>query len=481
MNCTPVGPGSTGIEFGAGVCSIDWLPVNVILRLPKWPETPPHMNLSSSEMRRPVGPGDPVALGIDPETLALLQGLQGDYGNVVSMTVDNDRPAVFINDAAEIRQLLVRHHAKYRKGPGFERVKMLLGNGVIVSDGATWRRARTMIQPGFTRQNVHRLIGLMVDCCEKRVGTWEAVARRAGQINITQEMSDFALELIMRAIFGPDFERRILQDGDNPFSFLSRESARDLRVVMKIRELRQLLLSIIEQRRSDGDTENLDFLSIYLSATDKSGNHFSDPELLDELMTLIVAGYETSACTLNWTWYLLACNPLAEQRLLDEAKHWIPDAAAVDVRTVTGMTFTQQLLEESLRLYPPVWLFTRRAEQDDSLLNFDLEAGTDIYLSPYILHRTAEYWPDPATFDPDRFGPESPYKKGDRPYIPFSLGPRRCLGEYFSFLEMKVHLGLLVQRFRMTLVTDEFPALDLGINLRSQNDILLRPELRENP
>jgi cytochrome P450 len=106
-------------------------------------------------------------------------------------------------------------------------------------------------------------------------------------------------------------------------------------------------------------------------------------------------------------------------------------------------------------------------------------SATDIYLSPYILHRTSQYWPDPERFDPDRFGPDSPHKKGERPYFPFSLGPRRCLGEYFSFLEMKVHLGLLIQRFRMKLVSDEQPELDLGINLRSKNSIILRPYLRD--
>ena len=439
------------------------------------------MNLPISEIRRPPGPDGPVALGIDAETLALLQKLQANYGNVVMMTKANGRDAVFINDAAAVRQLLVRHHGKYRKGPGFERVKMLLGNGLIVSDGATWRRSRTMIQPAFSRQNVHRLIGLIVSCCEKRVAAWEGIARGNGQINITQEMSDFALELIMRAIFGLDFERKIMQDGDNPFSFLSRDSTRDLRVVMKIRQLRQLLLSIVAERRACGDAEHLDFLSIYVSATDKSGKPFSDDELLDELMTLIVAGYETSAGTLNWTWYWLARNPDSERKLLEQARELIPGSSHVDVQTVTDMTFAQQVLEESLRLNPPVWLFTRRADQDDSMTDFDLQAGTDIYLSPYILQRTEEYWPDPHTFDPDRFGPDSSYKKGDRPYFPFSLGPRRCLGEYFSFLEMKIHLGLLVQRFRMTLVTDEPPALDLGINLRSQNDIFLRPELREIP
>ena len=438
------------------------------------------MNLPNSEVRRPPGPDDPVALGIDPETLALLQNVQADYGNVVRMTKANGQDAILVNDADEVRKLLVRHHSKYRKGPGFERVKMLLGNGLIVSDGATWRRSRTMIQPAFSRQNVHRLIGLMVTCCEHRIAAWEDIARNEGQLNITQEMSDFALELIMRAIFGPDYERSIMKGGDNPFSFLSRDSTRDLRVVLKIRELRHLLLSIIAARRESDSSDLYDFLSIYLSATDKSGNHFSDDELLDELMTLIVAGYETSAGTLNWAWYLLACNADAEQRLLDEARQVISNTSDVDADVIAEMTYAQQLLEETLRLYPPVWLFTRRADQDDSLTNFDVQAGADIYLSPYILHRTAEYWPDPDAFDPDRFGPGSPYKKGDRPYFPFSLGPRRCLGEYFSFLEMKIHLGLLVQRFHMTPVTAEQPALDLGINLRSQNDIYLRPQLREN-
>ena len=171
-----------------------------------------------SEIRRPPGPDDPVALGIDPETLALLQILQPKYGNFVMMTKANGRDSVFINDAEEVRRLLVRQHGKYRKGPGFERVKMLLGNGLIVSDGATWRRSRTMIQPAFSRQNVHRLIGLMVSCCEQRLSAWEDIARRKGELNITQEMSDFALELILRAIFGPDYASSIIKDGANSSS-----------------------------------------------------------------------------------------------------------------------------------------------------------------------------------------------------------------------------------------------------------------------
>ena len=124
-------------------------------------------------------------------------------------------------------------------------------------------------------------------------------------------------------------------------------------------------------------------------------------------------------------------------------------------------------------------MFTRRAREDDEIEGYDLPPGTDIYLSPYILHRTPSIWPDPERFDPDRFAPIEGKPKKDRPYFPFSLGPRRCLGEYFSFLEMKVHIGLLLPRFRMAIVDDTVPQLELGINLRTARDIMLRPSLRD--
>jgi cytochrome P450 len=439
------------------------------------------MNLSNDTKRIPPGPAEQLALGIDTATLRNLEKVRSAHGNIVAINQANGRLAYLINDSGEVRKLLVKHHARYIKGPGFERVKMLLGNGLIVSDGAVWRRSRRMIQPAFSKRNVHRLIELMAECAETRAAQWEQVAAAGGTLDITQEMSDFALELILRCIFGSDYEERILASGENPFSFLSRDSARDLRVVMRVRESRDLVLDVIKARREQGSVDQFDFLSMYMSATDKEGQHFTNDELLDELITLIVAGYETSAGALNWAWFLVAKNPLAEAHLLIEAKRHVPRPDAINQQTLTDMTYAQQLLEETLRLYPPVWLFTRRAAEDDALTDYDVPAGADIYLSPYILHRTETYWPDPDKFNPARFGPDSPYKKGDRPYYPFSLGPRRCLGEYFSFLEMKVHLGLLVQRFHMTLVSEQDPELDLGINLRTQNSIILSPELRERP
>lgn len=437
------------------------------------------MNESQLAPRRPPGPDQAVALGIDPATLVRLQGLQREYGDVVSMMQPNGRLAYFVNDAHELRRMLTRRHTKYVKGPGFERVKMLLGNGLIVSDGDVWRRSRTMIQPAFTRQSVHRLLGTMVECCDRRAVRWAAAAARGETLNITQETCDFALELILVSTFGDDYEDRILKEAENPFAFLSKDSTRDLGVVMKVRHLRELLMTIIEGRRGGKTSGHFDFLSMYIAATDKQGERFSDAELLDELMTLIVAGFETSANTLNWVWYLVAKHPVVEARLIEEARRELPTVSSISVETLTAMQYTQQALEETLRLYPPVWLFTRRSTEADELGDFEVPPDTDIYFSPYILHRTAHYWPEPDRFDPERFAPTDAPKK-DRPFFPFSLGPRRCLGEYFSFLEMKVHLGLLLPRFRMRLADDEEPGLELAINLRSARDIHVVPEERRD-
>lgn len=427
--------------------------------------------------RRPPGPQQAVALGINPETLLTLQKLQKRHGDMVSIERDNGRLAYFVNDAVEVRRILARRHAKYRKGPGFERVKMLLGNGLIVSDGDVWRRSRRMIQPAFGRSNIHRLLMVMVECCDNRAVKWAKSVEKGELLNITEETSDFALELIMRSIFGDDYETSMLQDGEDPFAFLSRDSIRDLSVVLKVRQLRELLLEVINARRARSDADTFDFLSMYMEATDKEGQHFSDTELLDELMTLIVAGFETSASTLNWVWYLLTRRPEVEARVLQEAHENVPTVSAISADSVNNMQYTQQVLEEALRLYPPVWLFTRRSAEDDELEDFDVPLDTDIYLSPYILHRTEHYWTEPDKFDPDRFAPEV-QARNDRPYFPFSLGPRRCLGEYFSFLEMKVHLGLLLPRFRMQATSDAQPELELGINLRSAEDIFLKPAIR---
>ena len=435
------------------------------------------MTKIQKNFRQPPGPRATYNLGINSETLIALQTLQKKYGDMVCITKPNGKLAYFVNDAFEIRRMLTRRHTKYLKGPGFERVKMLLGNGIIVSDGETWRRSRRMIQPAFSRQNIHQLINRMIECSNRRVEHWKKLSTNNEVCNITAETSDFALELILISIFSDEYKTRIFKEEKNPFSFLSQDSKRDLSVVLKARKLRDLLLSIIEDRRQKKTSTEFDFLSMYLQAEDKDGNKFTNSELLDEIMTLIVAGFETSANTLNWAWYLIAKHPKIEEKLVSEAQDIFTNKKKLTADSINEMHYTQQVLEETLRLYPPVWLFTRKSHQLDELDNFDILPNTDIYLSPFILHRNENHWPEPEAFNPDRFSLRVNSKKNNA-YYPFSLGPRRCIGEYFSFLEMKIHLGLLLPRFKMQLINKTAPMLDLGINLRANNDILMRPKER---
>lgn len=433
--------------------------------------------------RRPPGPAEAVSLAMTPETLPVLEAARDRFGSIVSFVKPRGGFAYFINEPEAVQQILVRHHDRYLKGPGFERIEMLLGNGLIVSDGDVWRRARRMIQPAFTRHAVQRLMGVMVRCAEARAAAWTVAAQQGGILNITKESSTFALELILISVFGDDYDAHIASLPENPFAFLADDSTRDLRVVMKVRDLRRFLLERIEARRHsmqemEAEDQGNDFLGAYLAARDKNGEPFSNEELLDELVTLIVAGFETSAGTLNWAWYLLAGHPEVEGRLIEEAQQRLPNAAAVTAESTTEMRYAQQLLEETLRLYPPVWLFSRRSREEDTVAGYEIPSGTDLFLSPYLLHRTPSLWSHPEQFDPDRFALDQASKGEQRPYFPFSLGPRRCLGEYFSFLEMKIHLGLLLPRFRMQRLDDQHPGLDLGVNLRSGREIYLRVTLR---
>ena len=418
-------------------------------------------------------------IDVNAATLSQLINLQQQYGDIFKINSNKNTPSYFINDPTLIKALLVKNHSNYKKGPGFERIKMLLGNGLIVSDGETWRRARTMIQPTFARQNIHKLVQQMLICSQNRALLWDKLITKNQLINITEEMSEFALELILKSIFGEDYDVLIDKGNENPFAFLSKDSTRDLSVVMKMRNLRNHILSIITNRRQlKIEVTDYDFLSMYLKAEDKSGNKFTDVELIDEIITLIVAGYETSAGTLNWAWHLLSTHEDEEEKLYQEAKPIFTDLNTLNIETINSMSYTQAILEETLRLYPPVWLFSRKTTNDDVLEGYEIPINSNLFISPYILHRSKQFWNNHDKFNPERFNQRSVAKKINSAYFPFSLGPRRCLGEYFSFLEMKIHLGYLINKYRIVHTQDNKPQLNLGINLRSSNDISLQLEPR---
>ena len=417
-------------------------------------------------MKLPPGPDEHYTLDINARSLTLITELVREYGDIVCVHSDERRnPTYLLNDPEHIKQVLMSNRENYVKGVGFERVEMLLGHGIIVSDGAFWRRQRTLIQPGFSRANIARLAGGIKSCTLRLRDQWQQLAAGTS-VDVTTAMSEYALEVILRAIFSEDLDRIIAAQGHNPFAFLTEDLNRDLKVAFRFRQLRQVMLGCIRERR-EFSRRPFDFLSLMMDARDKrSGEGMSDEELLDELATLIIAGHETSAGTLNFAWYLLAMNPAQRDRALAEVLRVTPDDD-FDFDALMSLQYLPQVLRETLRLYPPVWLFSRRAVAADRIGDFDVAPGTHIFLAPFVVHRHPGLWPDPERFDPDRFGAEASAQRHPCAFIPFSVGARRCIGEYFSFVEMQTHLAVMMKCFQLSYSESGILELDPAVNLRS--------------
>lgn len=422
----------------------------------------------------PAGPDTPYDINTTDESFPKVAQYIAEYGDFCLIKpVSRGNNTILINSPEAVKTILVKNHDNYKKGPGFERVKMLLGNGIIVSDGAFWRKQRRMIQPAFSRKCIDGLAKKMQKANADWLLGWEQKADSGETINLTAEMSELSLEIILRCLFSDDMDKLIKQEGKNPFAVLTYDLARDMQFVMRFRALQSLVQQLIDERRESA-TRYDDFLEAFMEAVDKeSGEGMSDKEIIDEVMTLIIAGHETGATTLNWAWYLLAKNPDEEKKLHTE----IDKEVAADIPTfdeVAKLQFTQQVLEESLRLYPPVWLYSRTAIKDDVVCGYDIPAATNIFFAPYFLHRHPDFWDEPENFKPDRFSPDQVKQRHRFAFIPFSAGARRCIGDYFSLVEMQIHLGTMAKKFRLELVNDDEVEIDPQVNLRSKTNIIMK-------
>jgi len=379
-----------------------------------------------------------------------------------------------IHHPDDVKRVLVGNHRNYTKGLGLDRVRILLGKGIMTSEGELWKRQRYMMQPLFHRRVITgfaQLIGAANDRC---IARWEALAQRGELVNLTDEMSELTLEMVLRSIFGRDLDRLTQQLGGNPFAVVSKEQSRDLQFAYKFRSLTKLVAQLIERRRAPSAEEHFDYLAMLMSARDKeTGAPMSERELIDEVMTLIVAGHETTASGLNWTWYLLAQHPEVEARLhaeLDAA----PELAAPSLAEMEALGYASQVVNEALRLYPPGWLLSRRTVAADVLGGFAVPPGTNVLLPLYLLHRHPRFWKEPDRFWPERFAPEHEAERPRFAYMPFAAGPRHCIGETFALYEMLMHLYKVARRYRLEYVPDKPLELEAQINLRTRYPLHMR-------
>jgi cytochrome P450 len=375
-------------------------------------------------------------------------------------------------DPRHAQHVLRENCRNYVKGQAIKRIALLLGNGLMVSEGEFWKTQRRMIQPAFHRAAIDALTKVITASNVALLERWKDAAHKKVSVNVTRDVSRMVLEVVLISIFGADYEQVAPR-----FNILSEESARNLEFAQAFRSLEKIILELAARRRKENITAT-DILGVLMEARDqKSGRAMPDRQLANELNTLIVAGHETTASTLSWTWYLLSQHPEVEERLSSELSNtFASDFPNLD--ELPKFAYTRRVIDEALRLYPAGWLLTRKALKDDQLDDYFVPAGAEIYIPPYFIQRHPGLWEDPDRFNPDRFGPDHSQELHPLAMLPFSTGPRNCIGEVFARVEMQIHLITIARRIRLRFVETNSPELDVGVNLRSKHDFIMKPELK---
>jgi cytochrome P450 len=426
----------------------------------------------------PPEPDFQFNIGEAPDSLERMCDLNARFGDIYRLFVPSRSGYVYvINHPDDIKRVLVSNHGNYLKGFGLDRVRMLLGNGIVTSDGDLWRKQRYLMQPMFHRRMLIQFDSVIDQVTARLIERWQRLADQGQPINVTDEMSEVTLDFILRAIFGEDLDRLAGQLGQNPFDIITRESARDLAFASRFYRLRKLVAEIAMRRRSTPG-ESLDLIGMLVQARDKTtGEPMGERELVDEVMTLIIAGHETAASGLNSVWYLLSQHAQAEAKLHREIDA-LPAVLATDLKLSEALVYTRRVVNEALRLYPPVWVISRKSIAADRLAGFEIPAGVELLLSPYLVHRHPDFWPEPERFDPDR---DEPQAAGGGPLfarIPFGAGARHCIGESMALYEMSMHVCRVARLFRLTRPPGPKPALEAMINLRTRDPVYMHLERR---
>jgi cytochrome P450 len=435
------------------------------------------MNQLQDRVHAP-GPAEPLDLAVSEDMIARLMGLFEKFGDLYRFYNPSTQSHVYVlTHPDHAKQILITNYKNYIKGFGIDRVKILLGQGIMTSEGEFWHRQRRMIQPAFHRTILTRFLAMVrernIDLRER----WRAAAAAHALVNLDDDMSVMTLALVLESIFSDDLDRIVAEQGSNPFLLVTEESARNLQFAARFRALGGVIRDTIDRRRRE-NRRPVDLLSMLIDARDRTtGEAMSDRELLDEVMTLIIAGHETTASALTWTWYLLSQHPDALGRMRREIEGVRPDLP-MTLENLQQLTYTRQVIDESLRLYPPGWLLTRKALAADEVGGYPIEAGSHVFVSPYMVHRNPAFWPDPERFDPDRFGAGADQGRHMCAYIPFGAGPRRCIGEQLAVLEMQIHFLVMAREFELAYLGNGPPALEAQVNLRPRDAIHMLPTQR---
>lgn len=402
-------------------------------------------------------------------------------GDVASFRM-GPQQAFFINHPDLIRDLLVTSNSKFMKGRALQRAKTLLGNGLLTSEGEAHLRQRRMIQPAFHRKRIEEYSQSMIEFAGRMSDGWIEGETR----DIDKEMMRLTLQIVAKTLFSADVTDEADQVGRAmsdlvkmfnylllPFSeWLEKLPLPHTRRLSRAREtLNSIIFQFINERRRTG-RDNGDLLSMLLAARDEDdGGRMTDEQIRDEALTIFLAGHETTANALTWTWYLLSQNPKAEAELYGE----IDVFDSLNIESLPQLRYAEAVLAESLRLFPPAWAIGRLALEDHQFGDFAVPKGSLVLASPIVTQRDPRFWPDPEEFRPERWFEVSIKEASQRfSYFPFGGGVRRCIGEGFAWTEGILLLATIAKKWKLKLGPDQKIGLQPMITLRPKFGMRMR-------
>lgn len=448
------------------------------------------MTATAAAGRAVPGPRGHPVLGSLPSfrrdvVQTLLDGWR-EYGDVVRFRGPLSVYSIVHPDHVEH---ILRDNAANYHHPEFEinKLRPTFRDGLVTSQGDVWRRQRALIQPAFHQDRIARFADLMAETTEQMLATWPSGGAGPATLDIRPAMQRLTLNILTKAVFSVDWateaeaimeavtvaneytNRRLLAPFDPP-EWAPLPSVR--RFVQTRKAVDDMVYALIAARRRSGDDRG-DLLSMLIDARhEDTGEAMTDLQLHDELISMIFAGHETVSVCLTWTWYLLSKDAAAARRLREELDQ-VLGGRTPSLDDVDRLRYTWQVVQESLRLYPPIWLIPRTPEADDDVGGYRLPAGQMLFLSPYVTHRHTDFWDDPEAFDPDRFAPGSTRDWHRFQYFPFGGGPRKCIGHEFAMLEMLIIVATVAQKFRLELVPGHRVELQPMVTLRPRHGMLM--------
>jgi cytochrome P450 len=382
-----------------------------------------------------------------------LMGLARTHGPVAPYRAGTER-AYLVDDADLIRHVLADNHANYSKGTFINaQFKLAVADGLLTLEGPEWRRERRLMQPAFHIERLNALGASMTQATTAMLERWEAYADAGETLDMTEEMGRLTMTITARSLFGADIAEDVDEIGQHIAVAISKLAGHEQRpefALARERLVRTVDRMIAARRAAPHGAHDL--LTMLTEARDEdTGEPMSDFQLQNEVITLILAGYETTANSLSWTWYLLSQHPHVMAAVRAELTA-VLGGREPRFRDLGALSYTRRMLDESLRLYPPAWILGRRALGEDRLGDVTVPAGSVLALSPYVTHRNPRYWPDPERFDPDRMVEWRAARRAPFAYFPFGGGPRLCIGHNMAMLEAQLIIGTVAQRFDLRLV-----------------------------